>query len=304
MSNTAIVLESETDPHSIAYKKPRKYRALREEFDFNDPAVRAQFDPNLKAPEPVIVEDVNALPTDPPATNAEEETYKKRYGDLRRHTQRLQDEANAEKAALREQLSQATKQELKMPKSEEELEAWAKEYPDVAAIIETIALKKFKEQSSSMETELASVQEMKLAVAREKGENKIRAKHPDCDELRDDPEFHKWASEQGKWVREALYEDEDPDSVISAIDFYKAQKKVNTPEPPKKPDNTARLAAEAITRTQNKVAPNPSLTDKEGVYYESQVRKMHAKEYARHEEAIDDARRAGKFVYDLTGGAR
>ena len=38
-----------------------------------------------------------------------------------------------------------------MPKTEEEIETWAKEYPDVAGIVETIAIKKAKEQSDALE---------------------------------------------------------------------------------------------------------------------------------------------------------
>ena len=44
--------------------------------------------------------------------------------------------------ALEAQLDKAAKNELVLPKTDEELEAWSKEYPDVAAIIETIADKK------------------------------------------------------------------------------------------------------------------------------------------------------------------
>ena len=40
---------------------------------------------------------------------------------------------------------------MKLPKSDEDIEAWAKEYPDVAKIVETIAMKKAKEQSEQLE---------------------------------------------------------------------------------------------------------------------------------------------------------
>ena len=44
-------------------------------------------------------------------------------------------------------LTKATKQEIKLPKSDDDIEAWAAQYPDVAAIVETIAIKKAREQS-------------------------------------------------------------------------------------------------------------------------------------------------------------
>ena len=75
-------------------------------------------------------------------TNAEEKSFKKRYGDLRRHSQKQLQEHVEKINALQSQLEQSTKQEIKLPKSDEDIEAWAKDYPDVAAIVETIAIKK------------------------------------------------------------------------------------------------------------------------------------------------------------------
>ena len=40
---------------------------------------------------------------------------------------------------------------MKLPKSDEDIEQWAADYPDVAAIVETIAMKKAREQSTALE---------------------------------------------------------------------------------------------------------------------------------------------------------
>ena len=74
--------------------------------------------------------------------SAEERTFKKRYGDLRRHSQEKEKEYQKKLQDLEGQLATATKKEMKLPKSDEDIEAWAKEYPDVAKIVETIAIKK------------------------------------------------------------------------------------------------------------------------------------------------------------------
>ena len=74
--------------------------------------------------------------------NPEEKTFKKRYSDLRRHQQQQADDFKKEIAELRGQLDAATKKEMRLPKSDEDIEQWAKDYPDVAAIVETIAMKK------------------------------------------------------------------------------------------------------------------------------------------------------------------
>ena len=74
--------------------------------------------------------------------DAEEKTFKKRYGDLRRHTQQLQDQHTNELRKLQQQVESLTKKQVKLPKSDEELEEWTEKYPDVAKIVETIATKK------------------------------------------------------------------------------------------------------------------------------------------------------------------
>ena len=67
--------------------------------------------------------------------SAEEKNFKKRYGDLRRHQQKKEEEFTAKIEALEAQLTKAANKELVLPKTDEELEAWSKEYPDVASII-------------------------------------------------------------------------------------------------------------------------------------------------------------------------
>ena len=57
--------------------------------------------------------------------SAEEKTFKKRYGDLRRHTQKQTDELHVKIKQLETQLDSATKKQIKLPKSEQEIEAWA-----------------------------------------------------------------------------------------------------------------------------------------------------------------------------------
>ena len=54
---------------------------------------------------------------------------------------------------------------MKLPKSDEDLETWAKEYPDVAGIVETIAIKKAKEQSQILEKRIKEIDEMSLEAS-------------------------------------------------------------------------------------------------------------------------------------------
>jgi len=171
-------------------------------------------------------------PQEAEPTNAEEKTFKKRYGDLRRHMQEKETEFQTQLDELKKQLDSATRKEIKLPKSDEDIEAWAKDYPDVAAIVETIAIKKAKEQSSALEERVKAIDDMQSSAKKEKAEAELMRIHPDFGDIRDSDEFHEWAEEQPKWVQDALYDnDNDARSAARAIDLYKADKGISEKKP-------------------------------------------------------------------------
>jgi chromosome segregation ATPase len=187
--------------------------------------------------------------------NAEEKTFKKRYGDLRRHTQQKEKEFRDQINELKNQLDSATRKEIKLPKTEEDLETWAKEYPDVAAIVETIAIKKAKEQSDVLEKRIKQIDEMGIEAKKEKAEIELLKIHPDFAEIREDEKFHQWADEQPKWVQDALYEnDSDARSAARAIDLYKADNNIS------KKETTDKDAAKAVTTKTDRSEPSTDET--------------------------------------------
>jgi hypothetical protein len=237
--------------------------------------------------------------TDDEDLPAEEKSFKKRYGDLRRHSQQQQTTLQKQIDELRSQLTQSTEKQIKMPTSESELAKWAETYPDVAKIVETIAIKKAKEQTASIEQRFAALDEQEKLTAREKAELELTKIHPDFDTIRDTDDFHNWAEEQPKWVQQALYEnDTDARSAARAIDLYKIDRNISKSKP-KKEDTSA---AQGIRTRSERSAPSGQ--DTEGTVYESQVAKMTSKQYEANEEAISKAMASGKFVYDLSGNAR
>ena len=232
-------------------------------------------------------------------TSAEEKTFKKRYGDLRRHTQEKEREFQKQLDDLKEQLARATKKEIKLPKSDEDIEAWAKAYPDVAKIVETIAMKKAREQSLELETRLQKIDEMSAEAKKEKAEAELMRLHPDFDEIRDSDDFHDWAEEQPKWVQDALYEnDNDAKSAARAIDLYKADRNIN-----KSTYTTSnKSAAMEIGTRSSKTKVDTAESGRK--IRESDVQKMSAAQYERQADAIMEAIRSGNFVYDVSGSAR
>jgi len=232
-------------------------------------------------------------------TNAEERTFKKRYGDLRRHTQDKEKQFQKQLDDLKEQLSKATRKEMKLPKSDEDIEAWAADYPDVAKIVESIAMKKAREQSADLESRLQKIDEMSADALKDKAEAELMRIHPDFNDIRDSDDFHDWADEQPKWVQDALYEnDNDARSAGRAIDLYKSDKGIGK-EVKAKSDKGA--AMEVSTKsTKTKV----DATESSKKILESSVQKMSAQQYEKQADTIMDAIRSGNFVYDVSGSAR
>ena len=226
--------------------------------------------------------------------SAEERTYKKRYSDLRKHLNKQSEEIKELKA----QMEEAAKGQLLPPKSDEEIDAWTKKYPEIASIVETKAAKIAEEKFAKADKRLQEIDKLNAETQRTKAENAIRNIHPDFDELRESDDFHNWAGEQPKWVQDALYENlDDPRSVVRVIDLFKVD---NGMDIKSKKKTTKEAASQVKTKRTTKI-------DGEGVsgqILESQVQKMSAKEYEARSDDIMEAIRSGKFVYDISGGAR
>tara|TARA_R100000458_G_scaffold58743_1_gene67465 strand:- start:1226 stop:2092 length:867 start_codon:yes stop_codon:yes gene_type:complete len=230
--------------------------------------------------------------------DAEEKTFKKRYGDLRRFAQKKEEEYTAKIRDLEDKISAKAREAIKLPKSDEELAAWSKEYPEVAKVIETIASKKAKEFDASLEKRLQSIAEKEAEASRKTAEAVLLQIHPDFEEIRADQNFHDWVTEQPKWVQQALYEnDTDGKAAARAIDLYKVDMNIAT----KKKSTDKNAAASVTTRGQSANVAN-SKSDQTNQWKESQVAKMRPQEYSKNEESIMAAIQSGNFIYDVTRG--
>jgi len=231
--------------------------------------------------------------------NAEEKTFKKRYGDLRRHTQEKEREFQKQLDALKTQLEKATKKEIKLPKTEEEIETWAKEYPDVAGIVETIAIKKAKEQSDALEKRIKEIDELNAKTTKDRAEVELLQIHPDFADIRESDDFHEWADEQPKWVQDALYENsEDARSAARAIDLYKSDRGIGKKDTKK----SSKSAASEVKAKNTRSVPDPEGNSNK--ILESEVQRMSADEYEKNADIIMESIRSGNFVYDVSGSAR
>ena len=234
-------------------------------------------------------------PDDPPEKplTKEEESFKKRYGDLRRHMQQKEKEWEDRLKAL-----ESKPKSLTPPKSDEDVEDWINKHPDVAAIVQSMAAKEAEKRFSGAEQRLQELDEERYEIQRQRAENAILKVHSDFNEIKTSDEFHTWAEEQPKWVQDAVYENaDDPKSVIRVLDLYKVDMGLT---------KTAKKQSVRDAASSVKVGSRPSIEEDESSSYftESQVAKMSDKDYEKNESKILEAMRSGKFKYDLSGGAR
>jgi hypothetical protein len=273
---TEVVLEQKSQVAAVSSFGKRN--ANTERIEHEEAELKKLIDANNN-PEDKKIEDA-----DDSNLSAEEKTFKKRYGDLRRHSQQQQTQLQSQIDELRSQLTQSTEKQIKLPKSEDELNAWAAQYPDVAKIVETIALKKIREENQEFKDRMKTLDEREMQTARDKAETELLKMHPDFDKIRDTDAFHDWVEEQPKWVQNALYEnDTDAKAAARAIDLYKSDMGKSN-----KPVTTYdRDVAQSVGTRRG--ASSPANANEVGVIYESAVNKMTSQQYEKNQDASQKA---------------
>lgn len=247
-----------------------------------------------RAPEPedelTYSQEVEQQPVE--QLDAEEESYKKRYQDIQRHIQTVRDQKDQEVAAVQKQLDDATRQQIRFPKTDEEVDAWSKRYPDVAKIVDTIARKRANEALQEGEKRLAEVEKFEKSLHRQSAEQELMKHHPDFAQIRQDPKFHEWVSLQPSAMQDSVYKNNtDATWAARTIDLYKADMKKG---------RGSKSAAQAVGRTSSS-APS---TGGKATFSESMVQAMSDAEYEKNEDAITAAIQSGSFSYDISGAAR
>ena len=232
---------------------------------------------------------------DEPKTS-EEKTWKKRHGDLRRHSQQKEQELKDRIDELEKRLDKKPSA-VEAPAPDEDIEAWSKKYPDISRIVKTLAQKIADEKLEGVKTELSSFKQEKETMSKEKGMAAIREAHPDFDELQEDDAFHDWLEDQAQVVQDALYSNtNDPKGAIAVLDMYKAKANIKT--------NKKNAEKDAVSGVNTKGKTTVDEKDEKGYIRESEIDAMSAQEYEKRETEIMEARKAGRLIYDLSGAVQ
>ena len=229
--------------------------------------------------------------TGPEPVDAEDAAFKKRYGDLRRHSHQLMQQKDQQLAQMKTQLETAARGQIKFPKTDEEIDNWSKRYPDVAKIVDSIAQKRANEALEQGVKRMDGLRKFETKLVVKEAEQVLMQAHPDFAQIRQDPAFHDWVAMQPQNIIDSLYKNNtDALAASRAIDLYKADTGSR---------KTSNSAARAVGKSVN-ISPSSGKAQ----WSESQIDKMSNAEFNKHEEDIIKAMQTGNFVYDMSGGAR
>jgi len=218
--------------------------------------------------------------------------YKKRYDDLKKHYDSKLDEFKSREQELLEEVTK-NRTEYKAPKTPEELEQFAKEYPDVYEVVETVAHMQSESKAKVLEERLHKLQEREQEVIRREAEKRLNERHPDFDDIRNSDDFHGWAKEQPKSIQDWIYNNtNDADLASRALDLFKKDFGIDVPQPDKSNSKqTKKSAADMVSTKTTTVEPK-----QEKIWSETEIAAMSMDEFDRHEAEISEAMIQGRIV--------
>lgn len=231
----------------------------------------------------------------------EEETFKKRYGDLRRYAQQKEAELQRKITELENTLANSATEA--MPASEEELEEWVQKYPVVAKMVQSLARKEAERLDEKHVVKSQRIEELEKGIRIKEQMNKLMRLQPDFygpNGILASQEFTDWLEHDAKpWAKQALTDDNNPDAdaASDAIELFKVQ--TGWGRKKQEPVKSNDAAASVPTKTSTK----PDTGTKRHKFSESQVAKMSAKEFDAKEEEIMEAMKTGQFLYDLSAAS-
>jgi len=220
--------------------------------------------------------------------------YKKRYDDLKTH---YDSRLNEFKAREQELLDEAVtnRPDYKAPKSAEELEKFKNEYPDVMAVVETVAHLESESKTKVLEERLSALQTREDELVRKDAEKNLREKHPDFDEIRNSDDFHEWAELQPEAIKDWIFNNPDDATLASrALDLFKKDIGLDVSQGNQTRSNskqTQQSAADMISTKTTSVEPN-----QQRVWSEREISALSMAEFDKYESEISDAMQEGRII--------
>ena len=215
--------------------------------------------------------------------------YKKRYDDLKKH---YDNKLNEFKSREEELINQVQQPEYTAPKTEEELEKFKNDYPDVYEVVETVAHMQSESKAKVLEERLSKLQERENDLIRQDAEKRLVERHPDFEDIRNSDDFHAWAKEQPKSIQDWIYSNaDDADLASRALDLFKKDFGIEPQKTKSSSKPTRKSAADMVSTKTTTVEPK-----QEKVWSEREIAALSMAEFDKYEQEISDAMQEGRII--------
>ena len=221
--------------------------------------------------------------------------WQKRYSDLKSYHDRKKNEWIQEQELLSAKIKISEKKNLSsnLPKTEDELEEFKREYPDVYDVVETVSTLQANAKVQDIEDKLEALKKREQEATVKTAEQELLAIHTDFLELKENPEFLEWLQNQPSNISNGIYKNRtDAQWAARVIDLYKLETNQSKRGRPKKDART--LAAQQVNRTTSTV-PKGEGNDKR-IWTTLEISKLKPHEFERLEKEIDTASREGRII--------
>jgi len=224
---------------------------------------------------------------DEPSTN-----YKKRYDDLKKHYDQKLSEFKRTEQELRDQAKEAEPQ-YQAPKTQEDLDRFRTEYPDLYDTVETVAHMRSQQEVEALRSKLSVIEQREAEIAAREAESALQERHPDFDQIRGDDSFHEWAQEQPDQIQDWIYN--NPNNVtlaVKALDLYKLETGKGQGSRKRRSGNRQPQGGSAADMVSTKTTNVDAKEAK--IWTESEIAKMSLDQFDRHEDEIKIAMEEGR----------
>ena len=215
--------------------------------------------------------------------------YKKRYDDLKKH---YDNKLNEFKHREEELLNQVQQPEYTAPKTEEELEKFKTDYPDVYEVVETVAHMQSESKAKVLEERLSKLQQREQELIQKDAEKRLMERHPDFEDIRNSDDFHTWAKEQPESIQTWIYSNaNDADLASRALDLFKKDFGIEPIKTKSSSKPTRQSAADMVSTKTTTVEPK-----QEKVWSEREIAALSMAEFDKYEQEISDAMQEGRII--------
>lgn len=220
--------------------------------------------------------------------------YKKRYDDLKRHYDSKVNEFKSKEQDLLDQVKKAMPK-YTPPKTLEELATFKEQNPEIYEVVESVSHMQATRELKELQAEVSNLKQLASKEMAKAAYAELKALVPDVDQLRQNKDFHEWASTQPEEIKGWIYNNTTNAALAAkAINLYRvdrgvikdvgqSNRTVNRIDP--------RLqAAQAVTPGRSSEEPTP----KEKIWTTKEIEQMSITEYEKRAKEIDQAYREGR----------